>query len=73
MKYLTVKQLNQACKENKYLLLRNSDGVLFGVNGGSAKLALKRTRFQMEDNTTWIGFIPCSFDKYITNKIPFLT
>jgi hypothetical protein len=66
IRLMTVKQLEKACQENKYILLRYYDGYLTGVNCKVAKLARKRKPLLKDtDKTDYIGFIPCNLDQYI--------
>ena len=70
--FLTVAQVSKACAENKYLLLRYNSGCLIGVNGIMAKIARRKIPLKDTDKTGVIGFIPCSFDEYLTHKTPFI-
>lgn len=69
---MTVKQLLKACKTHPFLLLRDSNGVLYGVN---SKVALLKTRGLKLDTEKqiWVkSFVPVSFQQYINYKVPFI-
>ena len=68
---MTVKNLIKACKENKYILLRHELGFVLGVNC-KAPFIDKRPIINENRETQYIGFIPCSFMEYISNKNPFV-
>jgi hypothetical protein len=70
MKSLTILQLKKAMKQYDFILLRYRDNSLCGVNCKMLKFLIKKPH---SDNsfTNYISFIPCNFNQYITNKIPF--
>ena len=70
MKNMTVAQVTKACKNNKYLLLRERSGYLMGVNGRVAPIIKKMKPVKDSDKTKFIGFIPCGILEYIEHKHP---
>ena len=71
--HMTARQVQKACKKHPYLLFRNQDLSLVGLNGSIAKIAQKKGIIKPRILTSFIGFIPCSFQQYIFYKIPFIT
>lgn len=67
MKNLTVAQLRHACEKHRFLLLRQSDGVM-AVNSKIAPIALKRKRYNDNDETNIVSYHPCGFQEYISRK-----
>jgi hypothetical protein len=66
------KSIIAACKIHSYILLRDKDGNLFGLNCKVGILGAKFPGF-MPESESWIkSFIPCSFQEYINYKIPFI-
>jgi len=70
--FLTVGQLDEALKQNKYLLCRFPTGQKVGINCGVARIARRKRRYKENQPTQFVGFVPCNFQEYITYKIPFL-
>ena len=70
MKYMTVAQVTKACKNNKYLLLREGNGYLMGINGRVASIVKRMKPLKDTDETKFIGFIPCGLLEYIEHKHP---
>jgi hypothetical protein len=68
MQNLTVKQLTEACNNNKYLLLRFRSGHLMGVNCRVADIVKKRQHYPDTQETDFISFIPCGLLEYIEHK-----
>lgn len=67
---MTIGNVKRAMARNPYNLFRHGDGDLIGVN--SRILSFSKQLKQPESlQTNLIGFIPCSFQEYITHKTPF--
>jgi len=71
--YLTVNQLSEACKSNKYILCKFSSGKLMGINTRCASIAKKRNKYNDNDLTEFVGYIPCNINSYINLKHPYGT
>jgi hypothetical protein len=71
MKYLTFKQLDEACKKHAYLILRFGSGHQMGVNTKVSKLSKKKYGFKENHISDFVSFRPCSFIEYIQYKHPF--
>lgn len=67
---LTVAQLEKICKAHKYILCRDQDGELFGMNCGLGNLARRIKNLRANDKTQVISYTPCDLMTYITYKIP---
>ena len=67
-KYLKVGELIKACEAHQYLLLKFPSGYVMGINTGISKIALKKKKYKYNEETTFIGFKPCDFHRYITHK-----
>ena len=68
---ITYGQLKKLAKTHKFLLLRDEDGHLYGLNTASI---FKGRNTHHSDNSLLYGFgswIPCSIAEYITYKMPY--
>ena len=70
--YLTVKQIDDACKKHPYILARFASGHQMGINSKVAAMARQRQRYNDNALTRFVGFTPCDFNNYITHKHPFI-
>jgi hypothetical protein len=68
--FMTVGDIQKACKKHKYILLRLLGGRLVCVNSKVMKMGLNTGRSKSQ-TTDYIGLIPCSFNEYINYKVPF--
>lgn len=71
--FLTVKQLNDACKKHTYILVLFASGDQMAINSKIAPIAKRRKDYNDNDLTNITGFIPCDFSTYIKYKRPFIT
>jgi hypothetical protein len=71
-RYLTVKQLNNACNKHPYILARFASGYQMGINSKVAPIAQKRKKHDDNDLTEFVSFLPCDINTYITHKHPFM-
>jgi len=71
-RYLTVKQLNNACKKHPYILVRFASGYQMGINSKVAPIAQKRKKHDDNELTEFVSFLPCDINTYITHKHPFM-
>jgi|688.fasta_scaffold1577111_2 hypothetical protein len=71
-RYLTVKQLNNACKKHPYILARFASGYQMGINSKVAPIAQKRKKYDDNELTEFVSFLPCDINTYITHKHPFM-
>lgn len=72
VRYLTIKQLNDACKKHSYILVRFASGYQMGINSKVAPIAQKRKKHDDGELTEFVGFSPCNINTYITHKHPFV-
>ena len=72
MKYLTVKQLYNACQNHSYLLLRFGSGYQMGINCKAAKIAQRLNPKEWEKETSIVSYKPCGLNEYIEHKHPFI-
>lgn len=71
-RYLTVKQLNDACKKHPYILARFVSGYQMGINSKVAPIAQKRKKHDDNELTEFVSFLPCDINTYITHKHSFV-
>ena len=73
MEKLTVAQLANACKKNKYLAARYVDNDVIGINCGIANLSkIKKDLKKRENNiTNYVSFRPVTFMEYLSIKTKF--
>ena len=71
-RYLTVKQLNNACKKHPYILARFASGYQMGINSKVAPIAQKRKKHDDNELSEFVSFLPCDINTYITHKHPFM-
>ncbi len=71
--YLTVQQLNAACQNNKFLLLRFKSGYQMGINCKVAGIVRKRKMYNDSELTEFVSYKPCGIAEYIEHKHPFFT
>lgn len=68
---MKVEELKKACDDNKYIIVRTYGGQTHAFNCKAADIAMKKAAGpKMETN--YISFSPCSFQEYISKKIPFI-
>ena len=70
--FLTVSNLRKACDNYSYILVRNLNGDLLGINTKVSKIASKRKKYHGNQKTRFIGFLPCEFQTYISFKVGFV-
>ena len=70
--FLTVSNLRKACDNYSYILVRNLNGDLLGINTKVSKIASKRKKYHGNQKTRFIGFLPCDFQTYISFKVGFV-
>lgn len=70
MEALTIKQIREACKENKYLII-NFDYFSVGYNCKCIFMG-KNKNLPDDKETGAYSYRPCSLEEYIQNKTPFL-
>lgn len=71
-KTLTSAQLFNACKNNRFILVRHySDYRVHAINCGIYKFKRFTKHKRDQTETNYISFIPCNFMEYISNKVPF--
>lgn len=70
--YLTVKQLNDACKKHPYILVRLDSGYQMGINSKVAPIVQKGKKYEDGDLTDFVSYLPCDINTYITHKHPFM-
>lgn len=69
VKFITKDSLKKICNENKYIALRYFDLEKHYINCKVVNIA-KHDPDMVE--TCYIGYYPCSFMEYISNKQPFI-
>lgn len=70
--YMTVKELNNACKKHQYILARFASGYQMGINSKIVPICQKRKKHNDDDLTDFVSFLPCDLNSYITHKHPFV-
>lgn len=76
MYYMSVSQVENAMRNNDYILLRLSRGRVVGVNCRILKTQkIKKDLLELDKDKIipYIGFIPCSFQEYLSNKEGFFS
>lgn len=76
MNYMSVSQVENALKNNNYILLRLTRGRIVAVNCKILKTkTIKKDLLELDKNKLipYIGFRPCSFQEYLSNKEPFFS
>ena len=72
-RYLTVKQLYDACQKHKYLLLRFKSGYQMGINCKVAEIAQRLNPKEWGKKTDFVSYIPCGLNEYIQHKHSFIS
>jgi len=70
---LTASQLEEACKKHPYILLRYMNGMQFAINSKVVPISKRTREFIPDKETNYVSYKPCSFQTYISYKIPFIT
>jgi hypothetical protein len=72
MRNLTVAQLHNQVKKHRFMIVQYGS-LRFAVNCAISDLSLKRYRLVGNESilTNVVSFKPCSFQEYISKKIPF--
>lgn len=76
MNYMSVSQVENALRNNNYILLRLTRGRIVAVNCKILKTkTVKKDLLELDKNKLipYIGFRPCSFQEYLSNKEPFFS
>lgn len=72
MKNITAKQLYDACRNHKFLLLRYAkDNSVIAVNCKIARFKMFDEFKRKDSATKFISYNTCGFMEYISNKVPF--
>jgi hypothetical protein len=73
-KRLTVAQIVDAARKNKYLLLKDYDNCQIGFNSMiiGTKEFNKRYSNAMSKKTRYVSFLPCSFHEYLNWKTQYV-
>lgn len=69
---MTFKELQKAVDNNSYIRLRTYTGQIIAINCKARGIMKKRYKFHPNTESVFIGFRPCSFQEYITHKVPYL-
>lgn len=72
-RYLTVRQLYDACQKHKYLLLRFASGYQMGVNCKIAAIAQRVNPKEWGKETEFVSYKPCDLNEYIEHKHSFIS
>jgi hypothetical protein len=67
---MMVSQIQKACEENRFIVLRSRSGFTMGVNCRVKNL--KRFKDAIDLETDYISFYPVGFQEYISLKAPFI-
>ena len=70
--YLTVNQLNEACRKHPYILARFVSGYQMGINSKIAPIAQRMKMYKYNELTKFVSFSPCDMNEYISHKRPFI-
>ena len=70
-RYLTVKQLYDACQSHNYLLLRFASGYQMGINCKVAAIAQRLKPKGWQNETDFVSYKPCGINEYIEHKHSF--
>lgn len=76
MYYMSVSEVENAMRNNNYILLRLSRGRVVGINCKILKTKkIKKDLLELDKNKLipYIGFIPCGFQEYLTHKESFFS
>lgn len=76
MNYMSVSQVENALRNNNYIILRLSRGRVVAVNCRILNTkTIKRDLLELDKNKLipYIGFRPCSFQEYLSSKEPFFS
>lgn len=69
MKRMTFKQILSACNNHKYIIFRHGSGFTAAFNSKIAQFSIEKHKPNMESESKFISYQPCSFNQYISNKI----
>lgn len=67
---LLAKQIKKACKNNKYIALREPSGYEFGINSEIVNRNLTRKNIDDEKEVNYISWRPITLNEYINIKHP---
>jgi hypothetical protein len=70
MKNMTVYEIMDALKENKFIALRHRSGYVMGVNSRVLNLTKAKNALNLESN--YISYYPIGFQEYISVKAAFI-
>lgn len=72
---MTIRQVIEIGDKYSFIIVRRDDNFCFAVNTrifSLRKMAEKLSAKNIESESRFIGFRPCSFNEYISRKVPFL-
>jgi len=75
MNRMTINQVKNAMKSNKYILLRTSKNTVLGINCKILKTDTVQNSLKgkkPKEETPYIGFRTCNFQEYLSHKEPFM-
>ena len=70
--HLTIYGLINICKKEKYILLLDCYGYVYGLNCLLYKSALRVKNIKTNYPLKFIGYKPISFNEYISTKLPII-
>ena len=70
-KNITIGQLFDLCNKHNYMIVRDSQGVEYGLNCRLWKIFLRKNNPTLEAETRLVSFRVCGMHEYISHKIPF--
>lgn len=70
--FLTQLQIKKASEQYPYLILRLSNNDTMAINSKVIPLNKKKYGYKPNEKTNFIGYFPCNFQEYISNKVPFI-
>lgn len=67
---MTGNQIVKACKKHKYIILRSSTNRKYGFNAKMVGITIRVKKPNLKLKTMFVSYEPCSFQEYITYKLP---
>jgi len=68
---MKINQIYKACTKNKYIILRDNNNSLVGINCAIHKMKRFKGIEVNNGKSNFQSYYPCSFQEYIRLKIPF--
>ena len=69
--YISQSQLRDIINKNKYIILRDNNNYIYGINCLVSRIIYKGKKINKRGFTRFISYMPVDLNEYLNCKIPF--